>query len=272
MAPLAALIERLGRRRPDLRRLLLGRAGCAASGGSAGGRVCTSMGRTLDHRRPARPRWPGGCRRFGADCVQVPTAQWGVRIVDRAFVRPAHRGGAAGPRLDHRRPSHHGAAAGPRRGRDHVRPADPAPRGASGARPSGPGRRWVARGIRTLDLLIHSQPLWDDGSSPIQYERLISRFLVSFAADHSGHKAEVTACPPCPSPASPSVSRSVRSPRARGARHPRLGRHRTRGAVPVQSRGRHHPRQATLSAPRPGPKLARVERAMVLTSPATEPY
>jgi len=91
VAPLAALIERVGaadricigsfsdRRLRRFRRL-------------SGGRVCTSMGRrsiitarftSLAARMPA----------FGADCVQVPTSQWGVRVVDRAFVRAAHRGG-----------------------------------------------------------------------------------------------------------------------------------------------------------------------------------
>ncbi len=91
VAPLAELIERLGaadricigsfsdRRLRRFRHL-------------SGGRVCTSMGRdaiitarlvSLAGRMPA----------FGASCVQVPTSQWGVRVVDRAFVRAAHRGG-----------------------------------------------------------------------------------------------------------------------------------------------------------------------------------
>ena len=91
VAPLAALIDRLGAadricigsfRDTRLRRFRR----------LSQGRVCTSMGRSsiiaarltsLAGRMPA----------FGADCVQVPTAQWGVRIVDRAFVRAAHRGG-----------------------------------------------------------------------------------------------------------------------------------------------------------------------------------
>ncbi len=91
VAPLAALIHRLGAddricigsfRDARLRRFRrLSR-----------GRICTSMGRTsiiaarltsLAGRMPA----------LGADCVQVPTAQWGVRIVDRGFVQAAHRGG-----------------------------------------------------------------------------------------------------------------------------------------------------------------------------------
>jgi glycerophosphoryl diester phosphodiesterase len=91
VAPLAALIERLGAadricigsfsdgRLQQFRRL-------------TGGRVCTSMGRdaiitarltSLAGRMPA----------FGASCVQVPTSQWRVRVVDRAFVRAAHRSG-----------------------------------------------------------------------------------------------------------------------------------------------------------------------------------
>ena len=91
VAPLAALIDRLGAadricigsfRDTRLRRFRR----------LSQGRVCTSMGRSsiiaarltsLAGRMPA----------FGADCVQVPTAQWGVRVVDRAFVQSAHRGG-----------------------------------------------------------------------------------------------------------------------------------------------------------------------------------
>ena len=91
VAPLAALIERVGaadricigsfsdRRLRRFRRL-------------SGGRVCTSMGRrsiTAARFTSLAGRMPA----FGADCVQVPASQWGVRVVDRAFVRAAHRGG-----------------------------------------------------------------------------------------------------------------------------------------------------------------------------------
>ena len=91
LVPLAALIKRLG----AADRICLG----SYSDGRlrrfrrlSGGRVCTSMGRdaivtarltSLAGRMPA----------FGADCVQVPASQWGVRVADRAFVRAAHRGG-----------------------------------------------------------------------------------------------------------------------------------------------------------------------------------
>ncbi len=91
VGPLAALIERLG----AADRICIG----SFSDGRlrrfrrlSGGRVCTSMGRdaiitarltSLAGRMPA----------LGASCVQVPTSQWGVRVVDRAFVRAAHRGG-----------------------------------------------------------------------------------------------------------------------------------------------------------------------------------
>ena len=91
LVPLAALIERLG----AADRICIG----SFSDGRlrrfrrlSGGRVCTSMGRhgivtarltSLAGRMPA----------FGASCVQVPTSQWGVPVVDRAFVRAAHRGG-----------------------------------------------------------------------------------------------------------------------------------------------------------------------------------
>jgi glycerophosphoryl diester phosphodiesterase len=91
LVPLAALIERLG----AADRICIG----SYSDGRlrrfrrlSGGGVCTSMGRdaivtarltSLAGRMPA----------FGADCVQVPVSQWGVRVADRAFVRAAHRGG-----------------------------------------------------------------------------------------------------------------------------------------------------------------------------------
>jgi glycerophosphoryl diester phosphodiesterase len=54
------------------------------------GRICTSMGRgavaalragSLIGRMPA----------VGGDCLQVPVAQWGVRVVDARLVRAAHR-------------------------------------------------------------------------------------------------------------------------------------------------------------------------------------
>ena len=91
VAPLAALIDRLGAqdrtcigsfsdgRLRRFRRL-------------SGGRVCTSMGRRsiITARLTSMA---GRMPTLGADCVQVPTAQWGVRVVDRAFVRAAHRGG-----------------------------------------------------------------------------------------------------------------------------------------------------------------------------------
>lgn len=91
VAPLAALIERLGvadrvcvasfsdRRLRRFRRL-------------TGGAVCTSMGK----RAIATARLTsllGRVRAQGADCVQVPTSQGGVRIVDRRFVLAAHRQG-----------------------------------------------------------------------------------------------------------------------------------------------------------------------------------
>jgi glycerophosphoryl diester phosphodiesterase len=91
VAPLAALIDRLGvadrvcaasfsdRRLRRFRRL-------------SGGHVCTSMGTgaitsarlaSLIGRMPA----------LGADCVQVPVAHRGIRIVDRRFIQAAHAGG-----------------------------------------------------------------------------------------------------------------------------------------------------------------------------------
>jgi len=55
-------------------------------------RVCTSMGRSAvaAARLASIAGW---MPRLGAGCVQVPVEQWAVRIVDRAFVRAAHRGG-----------------------------------------------------------------------------------------------------------------------------------------------------------------------------------
>ncbi len=91
VAPLAALIDRLG----AADRICIGSfsdARLRSFRRLSGGRVCTSMGRdaivaarltSLAGRMPA----------FGASCVQVPTSQWGVRVVDPAFVRAAHRGG-----------------------------------------------------------------------------------------------------------------------------------------------------------------------------------
>ena len=175
MAPLAALIDRLG----AADRICIGsfsdapapplppperRAGLHLDGREP---IVAARLTSLAGRMPA----------FGADCVQVPTAQWGVRIVDRAFVRAAHRGGLQVHvwTIDDR-PRWSGCSTSGWTGSCPTGPPCSARCFRAAAR--GPGRRWVARGIRTLDLLIHSQPLWDDGSSPIQYERLISRFLV----------------------------------------------------------------------------------------------
>ncbi len=58
----------------------------------AGGRMCTSMGR----RAVAAARAASIAGRFptrGGDCAQVPAAQWGVRVVDRRFIRAAHHAG-----------------------------------------------------------------------------------------------------------------------------------------------------------------------------------
>ena len=58
----------------------------------SGGRLCTSMGRgAVAAARTAslRGRFPT----LGGDCAQVPVRQWGVRVVDEAFVRAAHRAG-----------------------------------------------------------------------------------------------------------------------------------------------------------------------------------
>ncbi|MGD0834803.1 MAG: glycerophosphodiester phosphodiesterase [Candidatus Dormibacteria bacterium] len=91
VAPLAALIERLGatervcaasfsdRRLRRFRRL-------------SGGRVCTSMGSGAI-ARARLASLAGRMPAVGADCVQVPLAHRGIRIVDRRFVAAAHRGG-----------------------------------------------------------------------------------------------------------------------------------------------------------------------------------
>ncbi len=91
VAPLATLIERLAvhdrvcigsfsdRRLRRFRRL-------------TGGRVCTSMGK----RAIATARLSslfGRMRGAGAGCVEVPTTQAGIRIVDRTFLRAVHRAG-----------------------------------------------------------------------------------------------------------------------------------------------------------------------------------
>ena len=135
VAPLAALIDRLGAadricigsfRDARLRRFrrLSQRPGLHLDGPE------------LDHRRPAdlAGRADAGVRRRLRPGAHGPVGGAGRRPRIRPGGSP---GRAAGPRLDHRRPPHHGAAARPRRGRDHVRPADPAPRGAPGARPVG---------------------------------------------------------------------------------------------------------------------------------------
>ena len=92
LVPLASLIDRLGvagricigsfsdRRLGRFRRL-------------AGGRVATSMGRRAIIAARLTSVVAGRMRAFGADCVQVPTSQWGVRVLDPAFVRAAHRQG-----------------------------------------------------------------------------------------------------------------------------------------------------------------------------------
>ena len=57
-----------------------------------GGTICTSMG-----PRAMTAAWlasrSGRMPRFRADCVQVPPTRHGVRVVDRRFVRAAHRAG-----------------------------------------------------------------------------------------------------------------------------------------------------------------------------------
>jgi glycerophosphoryl diester phosphodiesterase len=58
----------------------------------AGGRVCTSMGRGA----VAAARAASLAGRFptlGADCAQLPVAQWGVRLVEPRLVSAAHRAG-----------------------------------------------------------------------------------------------------------------------------------------------------------------------------------
>jgi glycerophosphoryl diester phosphodiesterase len=91
VAPLAAVIQRLGaedrvcagsfsdRRLRRFRRL-------------SGGRVCTSMGSAaIAAARLAS--LAGRMPSLGADCVQVPAAHHGVRIVDRRFLAAAHGAG-----------------------------------------------------------------------------------------------------------------------------------------------------------------------------------
>jgi glycerophosphoryl diester phosphodiesterase len=91
VAPLVRLLDRLGacdrvcigsfsdRRLRRLRRL-------------SRGQICTSMGRgAVALARSASLR--GWMPSLGGDCLQVPTVQWGVRVVDAALIRAAHRRG-----------------------------------------------------------------------------------------------------------------------------------------------------------------------------------
>ena len=57
-------------------------------------RVCTSMGpRAVTAARFAS--YTGRIPRLGADCLQIPVSNRGVRLVDHAMVRAAHRSGIA---------------------------------------------------------------------------------------------------------------------------------------------------------------------------------
>ncbi|TMB92309.1 MAG: glycerophosphodiester phosphodiesterase [Chloroflexi bacterium] len=58
----------------------------------AQGRVCTSMARNAVAIAWAAARL-GRMPRFGADCIQIPVSSNGIRVVDAAFVRAAHRAG-----------------------------------------------------------------------------------------------------------------------------------------------------------------------------------
>lgn len=91
VAPLVALVARLG----AWERVCVGSFSdtrLARARRLSGGRLCTSMGRGA----VAAARLASLSGRFptlGGDCAQVPVRQWGVRVVDEAFVRAAHRAG-----------------------------------------------------------------------------------------------------------------------------------------------------------------------------------
>jgi glycerophosphoryl diester phosphodiesterase len=91
VAPLVRLVERMG----ATDRVCVGSFNdlrLARLRHLARGRICTSMGRAA----VAAARLASLAGRFpalGGDCVQVPVRRFGVRVVDPAFIRAAHRGG-----------------------------------------------------------------------------------------------------------------------------------------------------------------------------------